>query len=78
MQATHRALSKFTRVCLGNEGCSVLATKSSLGEVQGRTYVVLHGKDDSVGGGPKGLSRPGLLPHTAHRQTLAGASNSTG
>jgi hypothetical protein len=36
-ESTCWRLSGFTRVCLGDEGRAVLATKSSLGEVQGRT-----------------------------------------
>lgn len=63
---TDRAPSRLTRVCLGSEGC-ILATKLLLGEVQGRTYVVLHRKDTDVGGGPRGglggLGRFGFLHH---------------
>jgi hypothetical protein len=39
--ATDRALSRSARVCLGNEGCAVLATKSSIGEVQYRSWTAL-------------------------------------
>ncbi len=49
MLVTDRGQSTFTSVCLV-EGSP--RHQVTLGNVQGRTWVVLYGKDASVGGGP--------------------------
>jgi hypothetical protein len=54
--ATDRALSRSTRVCLGNEGRAVLAAKPSTGEVQYRSRTALRSRYSRVGGGLKKAS----------------------